>query len=231
MRIVAEAAAGYASAGYLTVVEGILIPGWFFEPLRDALQGAGHTVADAVLRAPLEVCLARVQEREGEPPIDAAAIEQIWRSFADLGDLEEDVIEVGDLGSPEVADLLERIFGGGREMTGEALANHGRAHPIPAVLHRLPADGDDHDTRHLRDPAGVPRPARHGPPARAGEDRPARRGDRPRRRVPVGRAQAARRARHPRAALRRASTAAPGPERWSCRWRSRRSPRPAPPRP
>jgi hypothetical protein len=110
MRIVAEAAAGYATAGYLTVVEGIVIPGWYFEPLRDALRGAGHTVAYAVLRAPLEVCLERVQEREGEPPIDAAAVEQIWRSFADLGDLEEGVIEVGGMSSAEVGDLLERTI-------------------------------------------------------------------------------------------------------------------------
>ena len=82
MRIVAGAAAGYAEAGYRTIVDGIVIPGWFLEPLRDALREAGHEVAYAVLSAPLEACLERVQGREGDPPVDAGAIEQLWRSFA-----------------------------------------------------------------------------------------------------------------------------------------------------
>jgi hypothetical protein len=107
MEIVAGAAASYAGAGYATVVEGIVIPGFFFEPLRDALRAAGEDVALAVLRASLEVCLERVQGREGEPPIDAAAIEQIWRSFADLGVLEENVVEVAGLAPGEVAELVE----------------------------------------------------------------------------------------------------------------------------
>lgn len=107
MSAVAAAAARYGAAGYSTFVEGIVIPGFFFEPLRDALRGEGHAVAFAVLRAPLETCLARVQAREGEPSIDADAIEQIWHSFNGLGELEENVIEVGGLDSAEVADLLE----------------------------------------------------------------------------------------------------------------------------
>src|SRR6478752_4893200 len=48
MRIVAGAAAGYADAGYFTVVDGIISPHWFFEPLRDALEEGGHRVAYAV---------------------------------------------------------------------------------------------------------------------------------------------------------------------------------------
>jgi adenylylsulfate kinase-like enzyme len=41
MRIVAGAAAGYASAGYFTIVDGIVLPRFFLEPLRDALRKAG----------------------------------------------------------------------------------------------------------------------------------------------------------------------------------------------
>jgi predicted kinase len=59
MRIVAQAASGYAAAGYFTIIDGIVIPGWFLEPLRDALHDAGHRIAYAVLRAPLSVCKAR----------------------------------------------------------------------------------------------------------------------------------------------------------------------------
>jgi predicted kinase len=108
MGIVAEAAARYAAAGYFTVIDGIVIPGWFLEPVRDALHDAGHHVALAVLRAPLPVCLARVQEREGPPGIDSGAIEQIWRSFADVGALEKNVIDVGNAGTDEVLEVLAR---------------------------------------------------------------------------------------------------------------------------
>ena len=37
MHAVAQAAAAYAKAGYFTIIDGIIIPGWFFEPLRDCL--------------------------------------------------------------------------------------------------------------------------------------------------------------------------------------------------
>jgi hypothetical protein len=49
MRVVAGAAAAYASAGYFTIVDGIVLPRFFFEPLRDALREAGHAVAYAGL--------------------------------------------------------------------------------------------------------------------------------------------------------------------------------------
>lgn len=108
--IVAEAAAGYAAAGYSTVVDGIFIPGWFLEPVRDTLRDGGHAVALAILRAPLSACLARVEEREGvpSPGIDAEAIERIWRSFADLGDFEANALDLVDESPDEVADLLAR---------------------------------------------------------------------------------------------------------------------------
>jgi predicted kinase len=114
MGIVAEAAARYAAAGYFTVIDGIVIPGWFLEPVRDALHAAGHQVALAVLRAPLPVCLARVQEREGPPGIDSGAIEQIWRSFTDLGALEKNVIELDRSAVDNVPDALARYLEEGR---------------------------------------------------------------------------------------------------------------------
>jgi len=106
MKIVASAATGYASAGYFTVVDGILIPGWFLEPVRDALRDAGHRVAVAILRAPLSVCLSRLGEREGGPVPDSEAIEQLWRSFADAGEFGTNVLDVGKESSAAVADLL-----------------------------------------------------------------------------------------------------------------------------
>lgn len=108
MRIVAEAAAGYAAAGYFTVIDGIVIPDWFLEPVRDSLREAGHDVSYAVLRAPLAVCVERLREREGGPPIDSDAIEQLWSSFVELGDLEPHVVEVEGGNAVAVAETLER---------------------------------------------------------------------------------------------------------------------------
>jgi hypothetical protein len=108
MEIIARTAAGYGDAGYLTIVDGIVIPDWFLDPLRDALHEAGHQVAYAVLRAPLSTCIARVQDREGEPAIDPGAIERLWRSFTELADLEANVLDVGDKSAEGAADMLER---------------------------------------------------------------------------------------------------------------------------
>lgn len=106
MNVVARAAGGYAQAGYFTVVDGIVIPTWFFEPLRDALHEAGHSVAYAVLRAPLSVCAARLKDREGIPLAEPEVIERLWASFADLGEIERNVIEVDGMNPDRVADSL-----------------------------------------------------------------------------------------------------------------------------
>lgn len=108
MLIVADAAAAYAAAGYFTIVDGIIIPGWFLEPLRNRLHDAGYQVAYAVLRAPLAVCRSRARTRESQPLAAPEAIEQLWNQFADLGPLEEHVIESGATRPEAVADLLAR---------------------------------------------------------------------------------------------------------------------------
>ncbi|HSS04324.1 MAG TPA: AAA family ATPase [Solirubrobacterales bacterium] len=113
MGVAARAAAAYAVAGYFTIVDGIVIPGWFLEPLRDLLHDAGHEVAYAVLRAPLPVCTARVRDREGETLLDPEAIEQICQSFADLGEFEANAVELGGESPDEVAEMLERRLGDG----------------------------------------------------------------------------------------------------------------------
>jgi len=113
MEIVAGAAAGYAEAGYLTIVDGIVIPEWFLEPLRGALQAAGHRVAYAVLRAPLATCLERIQAREGQPPVDREALSRLWQSFDGLGELEANVLDVDGRSAEETADLLEQRLADG----------------------------------------------------------------------------------------------------------------------
>jgi adenylate kinase family enzyme len=106
MRIVAEAAASYAAAGYFTVIDGIVIPGWFLEPLRATLAGFGHNVAYAVLRPSLPVCIARAAGRSSGRWADPAVVEQLWGQFADLDRLERHVIDNDACSPEETADLL-----------------------------------------------------------------------------------------------------------------------------
>jgi predicted kinase len=113
MRIVGEAAASYAAAGYFTVVDGIVIPRWFLEPLREVLAEAVLEVSYAVLRAPLELCLERLDAREGGALSDPVAIEGIWSELADLGELEPHAPAVAGMHPDEVADELARRLGDG----------------------------------------------------------------------------------------------------------------------
>jgi adenylate kinase family enzyme len=108
MRIVGEAAAAYATGGYFTVIDGIVIPRWFLGTLRDALTAAGQEVAYAVLRAPLELCLERLAAREGAGLTDPAAMEGIWTQFVDLGEYEDHALTVDGMQPEEVAERLAR---------------------------------------------------------------------------------------------------------------------------
>jgi hypothetical protein len=105
MSIVGDAAAAYADAGYFTIVEGIVIPKWFLEPLRRKLGERGHRVAYAVLRVPLELC----EERRGT--IEPGVVAQIWQQFADLGALGDHALEAGDASPETLATRLANSLG------------------------------------------------------------------------------------------------------------------------
>ena len=110
MKVVARAAAGYAEAGYLTILDGIFLPAWFLPPVRDSLQEAGHPVAYTVLRAPLSVCLRRASGRAPRPLNDPAVIEQLWNQFADLGPFESHALDTSNRSAEEAAALVtERL--------------------------------------------------------------------------------------------------------------------------
>jgi hypothetical protein len=75
-------------------VDGIIIPGWFFEPLRDSISASGFDVAYAVLRPPLAVAVERAAIRRASPLADPAVVEQLWNAFSDLGALEQHAIDI-----------------------------------------------------------------------------------------------------------------------------------------
>ena len=105
MRIVGDAAAGYAAAGYFTVIDGIISPGWFLEPLSNALGASGFQVAYAVLRPPLPIATGNAERRTSGRLSDAAVIEQLWQDFADLGSLEHHAID-NSMQTPEETTTL-----------------------------------------------------------------------------------------------------------------------------
>ena len=84
MASVGEAAAGYARGGYFTIVDGILVPGWFLEPIRDSLRSANVDVSLTILRPPLATALQRTRERGFRPPERSrghrATLERLQRS-------------------------------------------------------------------------------------------------------------------------------------------------------
>jgi hypothetical protein len=92
------------------VIDGIVIPRFFLEPLSTRLADQGHAVAYAVLRPSLQSCIARASARASSPLADPAVIDQLWHEFADLDELERHVIDNDEL-SPErtAAVLADRL--------------------------------------------------------------------------------------------------------------------------
>jgi adenylate kinase family enzyme len=118
MRIVGEVAVAYARASYQTIIDGIIISGWFFEPLRDSINACGFDAAYAVLRPPLAVAVERAANRRSRRLSDAAVVEQLWNDFADLGPLERHAIEISERQTAEqTAELVaERLSVGALTM-------------------------------------------------------------------------------------------------------------------
>ena len=81
---VTAAAICYAKAGYLTVIDMVVDPAIFLDPLTKSLQAAGLDVSCAILQAPLGTVLERAKNRTNRPLADEGAVEHMWRVFEDL---------------------------------------------------------------------------------------------------------------------------------------------------
>lgn len=114
MGTAAEAAASYAKDGYFTIFEGIVIPRWTLETVRETFEGAGVPTSYAVLRAPQAHCVARVLEREGDP--DAYApdmLAALCSEFDDLEAFERHAIDVTGLDAEQAAAAVAARLDGG----------------------------------------------------------------------------------------------------------------------
>lgn len=108
MRVVGDVTGAYAKAGYVTVLDGMLLPDWFYTPVTDALTSAGVGVTTVILRPPLEVCLQRASSRPARSLADPTVIEKLWRAFDDLSALDVVVIDNAEQTPDETAERLIR---------------------------------------------------------------------------------------------------------------------------
>ncbi len=97
-------AAGYADAGWTTVLEGILGP-WFLANIEE--QTHGYDVHYIVLHAPLAVCLRRAENRG--PDLDAGVVAKMHGEFTRCPVDARHRVDA-DRGPVDVAaDILDRI--------------------------------------------------------------------------------------------------------------------------
>lgn len=114
MRTAAEAATSYAQAGYATIFEGIVIPRWTLGVVRETFEAAGVATSYAVLRAPQEDCVARVQEREGNPEAYAPEmLAGLCSEFDDLEAFERHAIDVAGMDAEQAAAAVAARLDGG----------------------------------------------------------------------------------------------------------------------
>lgn len=117
MQAVAAAASSYADGGYTTIIDGIISPKWFMEPLKQALASHGHSTAYAILRPTLATCIARTAARSSPQLSNPKVIAQLYADFIDLGELERHVIETEGLALEQVATAItDRVSTGALDL-------------------------------------------------------------------------------------------------------------------
>lgn len=94
VRVIANAAYGYAEGGFTVVVDGIVGP-WMLDHYRKGLEDhPGLPVHYLVLRPDREETLRRAQARSGpDALVEEEPVLLLWDQFADLGELESHVID------------------------------------------------------------------------------------------------------------------------------------------
>ncbi|MEW2371453.1 AAA family ATPase [Streptomyces sp. NPDC006656] len=106
--VIARAAAGYASGGYRTVVDGVVGP-WFLSVYETAAKAAGVGLTYVVLRPDRETVLDRGTGRSQHPLTDREVLGQIYDGFADLGSYETHVLDSTRLTAEETAQAVLKL--------------------------------------------------------------------------------------------------------------------------
>lgn len=97
MEVIAKAAFTYAAGGFMTVVDGIVGP-WMLAHFRTRARERSDVSVDyMILRPRRDIALARAQARKGSfALVEEAPILAMWDQFADLGALEQHVLDTSD---------------------------------------------------------------------------------------------------------------------------------------
>lgn len=115
--VVIEAIVGtvvtFARGGYDVVVDGIVGP-WFLPPFLAASERDRLAMFYVVLRPGLHITLSRATERRGTELRDVDAITGLHAAFAQLGDLEDHVIDTGTLDAEQTAAEVRRLLASGK---------------------------------------------------------------------------------------------------------------------
>jgi hypothetical protein len=106
--VLTKAAEGYATGGYLVILDGIIGP-WFLEPFGTM----NVPVYYIVLRPPLDVAIRRCRERGSDTLTDPAAITALYGQLADLGALERHALEIGETTREETLVAVLAAFESG----------------------------------------------------------------------------------------------------------------------
>ncbi len=102
-----RAAAAYATAGYFTIVDGIVLPGTSSSPCAMRCERPAGRSRMPCSERRWRSCLSRAAGRSSQPLADPAVVERLWRDFADLGALERHAVDVDAESPDEAAGLLD----------------------------------------------------------------------------------------------------------------------------
>jgi cytidylate kinase len=110
-RVIVAAAGAYAQGGYRVLVDGVVGP-WFLEIHRTEAARIGVALDYVVLRPALEIAVVRARDRHVGPLADYPP--NIFEGFANLGALENHVIDNSAVAESEVIARIEAGLATGR---------------------------------------------------------------------------------------------------------------------
>lgn len=103
-RVLAVAAAGYASGGYTVILDGIVGP-WFLEIYQEAARSDNLELHYVVLRPSSEIAMGRAVDRHPGQLRDPQPVSDLYLELSDLGSYEEHVVDSSVLDSLSTAEL------------------------------------------------------------------------------------------------------------------------------
>jgi predicted kinase len=134
IRSIGSAASVMASAGYATIIDGIVGP-WTLDLVLEAAGTEDVEFHYVVLRPTLEVALDRALSRVGEERVpghpaltDPEPVRKMWHEFADLGPLEGHVLDNTALTTKETVERVLSSVGDGSTRVTRGQATRG-SHP------------------------------------------------------------------------------------------------------